>query len=68
MTLKEQILKKVENRPAEWRYGQAVFNYAYELYPNEVNQLRFSHYDCFYNDKLVNDFIDKLENILSKSI
>ena len=36
-----QLHIKVQNKPEEWRLGQAYFNYAEELYPEgyDLNQL-----------------------------
>ena len=48
-----QLHIKVQNKPEEWRLGQAYFNYAYELYPEETNQLRGTEYDCFYDNNKI---------------
>ena len=55
-----QLHIKVQNKPVEWRLGQAYFNYAEELYPEETNQLRGTEYDCFYNDEKIPEFLEKL--------
>ena len=55
---------KVQNKPEEWRLGQAYFNYAYELYPEETNQLRGTEYDCFYNDNKIPIFLEELNKDL----
>lgn len=47
----------------EIRYGQAIFNAAYEMYPESTNRLRNTKYDCFYNDDRVNDFLTELINV-----
>lgn len=60
-----QLHIKVQNKPEEWRLGQAYFNYAEELYPEEANQLRGTKYDCFYNDERIPIFLEELnENLL----
>ena len=59
-----QLHIKVQNKPEEWRLGQAYFNYAYELYPKETNQLRGSEYDCFYDDNKISIFLEKLNKKL----
>ena len=59
-----QLHIKVQNKPEEWRLGQAYFNYAEELYPEETNQLRGTEYDCFYNDERIPEFLEKLNEIL----
>ncbi len=61
-----QLHIKVQNKPEEWRLGQAYFNYAEELYPEETNQLRGTEYDCFYNDKKIPEFLEKLNEKLLK--
>ena len=59
-----QLHIKVQNKPDEWRLGQAYFNYAEELYPEETNQLRGTEYDCFYNDEKIPNFLKKLNETL----
>lgn len=59
-----QLHIKVQNKPEEWRLGQAYFNYAYELYPEETNQLRGTEYDCFYDDNKISIFLEKLNKKL----
>lgn len=59
-----QLHIKVQNKPEEWRLGQAYFNYAWALYPEETNQLRGTEYDCFYNDERIPDFLEKLNEKL----
>ena len=59
-----QLHIKVQNKPEEWRLGQAYFNYAEELYPEETNQLRGTEYDCFYNDEKIPEFLKKLNEKL----
>ena len=54
------------NRPKQWRYGQDIFNYAYQIVPKETNQLRSTEYDCFYDDNLVDKFLKQLLYILDK--
>ena len=59
-----QLHIKVQNKPEEWRLGQAYFNYAYELYPEETNQLRGTEYDCFYDDNKISIFLENLNKKL----
>lgn len=59
-----QLHNKVQNKPNEWRLGQAYFNYAYELYPRDVDTLRGSEVDCFYVDAKIPDFLDALNKQL----
>lgn len=53
-------------RPQRIRYGQAIFNVAYKMYPNAVNKLRGTDLDCFYQDEKVDKFLNALENLLLK--
>lgn len=45
-----------------FRKGQIVFNACYEVWPEEVEGLRATDYDCFYYDdqRKVDIFIDVL--------
>lgn len=43
------------------RYGQAMFNEAHSLWPEEVNKIRGTNDDCFYNDDLVSKFLSHFE-------
>ena len=52
--------RALNNRPKEWRYGQAVFNYAYEVFPVEVDKIRGTEFDCFHNNNKVTDFLKAL--------
>ena len=55
--------KSVANRQANGeRYGQAVFNSAYGLFPNEVGEMVATELDPFYNDGRVKSFIAALAN------
>lgn len=55
-----KIVDETRSQCPEWRYGQTVFNVAYQLYPEATDRLRGTEYDCFYNDKKVNSFLEKL--------
>ena len=59
-----QLHIKVTNKPQEWRMGQAYFNYAYEMYPDEVDKLRGTQYDCFYLDERTPKFLEELNKLL----
>ena len=59
-----QLHIKVQNKPEEWRLGQAYFNYAYELYPKEADELRGTEYDCFYDNNKISIFLKKLNEKL----
>ena len=55
-----EALAKELLRTERWRYGQAVFNAAYELYPAAANLARGSAVDCFNNNERVPAFLDSL--------
>ena len=59
-----QLHLKVMNKPKEWRMGQAYFNYAYEMFPNETDKLRGTQYDCFYLDERIPKFLEELNKLL----
>ena len=46
----------------EIRYGQAIFNAAFEMFPNATDKLRNTKYDCYYHDERVTDFLTELIN------
>lgn len=59
-----QLHIMVQNKPKEWRLGQAYFNYAYELYPRDVDTLRGTNVDCFYDDTKIPYFLNALNKQL----
>lgn len=61
---KAEIISEANARPQHIRYGQAIFNVAYKMYPNAVNKLRGTDLDCFYQDEKVDKFLNTLENLL----
>lgn len=63
-----QLHIKVQNKPKEWRLGQAYFNYAYELYPQDVDIIRGTEYDCFYDDSKIPIFLYALNKQLLKIV
>lgn len=61
---KAEIISEANARPQRIRYGQAIFNVTYKMYPNAVNKLRGTDLDCFYQDEKVDKFLNALENLL----
>lgn len=59
------LWKLVHNRPAEWRLGQAYWNYACQLFGNDFVE-RYRIHDPFYNDKNIKYFLQDLYEGLSK--
>lgn len=45
----------LSNHP-EWRWGQAVFNVMYDIFPSVANQIRGKSIDMFYKDENVEKF------------
>lgn len=69
---KEDILKEAELLRKEHpclRKGQAVFNYVDmhpELFKNAARISQFNYgIDCFYNDDIIDQFIDQVLEILN---
>ena len=66
----DNIIEKIKqisiNRPKEWRYGQAVFNNSYILFPIETDTLRGGIYDCYYKDITVDIFLKLLNNLVNE--
>ena len=59
--IKKNAAKKIKTN-TEIRYGQAIFNAAYAMFPYATNKLRNTKYDCYYHDDRVNDFLTQLIN------
>ena len=59
--IKKEAAKMIKAN-TEIRYGQAIFNAAYAMFPCATNKLRSTQYDCYYDDSKVNDFLTQLIN------
>lgn len=57
----ESVRKRKENGE---RYGQAVFNTTYGLFPEEVGKLVATDLDPFHNDSVVKHFLAAVANLL----
>ena len=53
------ILTAMQNKPKEWRDGQFVFNYIDEVYGVARSVQFVEGVDCFYDDKKIDEFIDR---------
>lgn len=66
MTIKTNILKLAgefyEQHQPHWRWGQAVYNAAHTLYPEQAGALASSYVDCFHRDWFVGEFLDELSS------
>ena len=60
-----ELRSRVSQKPKDWRLGQAYFNYAYQMFPEEVDKLRGTDYDCFYSDSKIPIFLKELSELLS---
>ena len=51
----EQFLKTVDQTSANfsWRYGQALMNVLYTVWPEKYKELTNSELDCYYKEDLV---------------
>lgn len=56
------VADKMRQNP-NWRFGQTVFNVCHKMYPECVNMLRATEYDCFYDNRKVAVFLDKVWNL-----
>jgi hypothetical protein len=48
------------------RKGQAIFNTAYDMFPQEVRYLDGSLYDPFYDDRKIGEFLERLVDRLTR--
>lgn len=56
----DEFKKEVARTMLLWpsyRYGQAVFNVMYELFPEKANAFRATAVDPFYQDEKAEEFI-----------
>lgn len=44
-----------------WRYGQTIMNVLHGAWAAKYNELVSTEYDCYYNDGLVKNTLEKLE-------
>lgn len=45
----------------QWRYGQALMNVLYDVWPEKYMDITDTMYDCFYSNKHIDLTIDKLK-------
>jgi hypothetical protein len=54
-----KLVMDVNNKPSEWRWGQAYFNYALQLFPIKAEECRGDDsIDPFHNDNNINKFVE----------
>lgn len=64
-SFKESILKGIKECPKNWREGQKVFNYIDNHY-NVARKVQCeTKVDCFYDDKLIDKFIEESFKIIN---
>jgi hypothetical protein len=49
------------SRFPDLRHGQAIFNEAVSMWPDEVEKIRGTEDDCFYDDKKIKAFLSHFE-------
>lgn len=54
---KNEIVRVIENRPKNWRKGQAIFNYIDAKYDVARSVQYSDKVDCFYDDSKIEEFI-----------
>lgn len=58
----KELHRRVENKPDNWRIGQAYFNYASKLFPQELEQIRGQPgVDPFYDNNNIESFLQTLK-------
>lgn len=61
----DQFLKKVDtvylDHSFEWRYGQTIMNVLADVWPDKYTKLVATEDDCFYDDRIVEPTLAKLE-------
>lgn len=63
----EELKKEISEIefPKNWRKGQSVFNYIDAVY-GVARNIQFEYgIDCFYNDKYIDDFLDKTIELIN---
>lgn len=62
---KNEVLEGIKEYPSNWRYGQKIFNYIDHKYNvARIAQCKYG-VDCFYNDSIVDEFLEKCYNIIN---
>jgi len=55
------------NHCKSWRQGQTYFNVACDFWPEEVNKIRGTNDDCFYDDSKIAAFLSHF-NVVDVSV
>lgn len=65
------FLRKVDtvylDHSFEWRYGQTVMNVLADVWPDKYRELVATENDCFYDDRMVELTLSKLEKEWTKT-
>ena len=57
----------LEEKPKNWRKGQAIFNYVDMKYNHVAREAEFRYgIDCFYKDSEIDAFIDKCVELINQ--
>lgn len=54
-------IKIFHEKNKELRYGQAAMNVLWNVWPDKYKEITNTNNDCFYNDDLVEQMLNKLE-------
>lgn len=63
---RSDVLSYATNRPKNWRFGQAVFNYIDQKYKVARYVQFVENMDCFYDDSNVEAFMFRSYEVLNK--
>jgi hypothetical protein len=58
-----KVLKLAGARPRHERFGQRIFNSAYQVDPERTDMLRSTRVDPFYDDSQVDEFLRAFASI-----
>lgn len=64
---RDKLRAEAEQRPAEWRIGQFIFNRTSAIFPEEAESLRGSVHDCFYDDANIDDYLRNIFDLLQNN-
>ena len=63
---KQKFLDESEFRFEGIRKGQSIFNEVHQLFPDEVNSITGTVYDCFYLDSKIDLFLEKMRQMVER--
>ncbi len=63
---KQYFLDQLVHRDVHLRAGQFTFNEVHQLFPDEVNSITGTIYDCFYLDSKIDLFLEKMRQMMKE--